>query len=111
MKPHPRATAAVLTLLVTGTGCGPAPEHYDVVIRGGTVIDGVGRLRTGDRAVRRLALAAAILVALQLAVAADMIMRALPQGPRAVHVGLGATVFASLVALAWFVGRPTDSVA
>ena len=70
-----------------------------------------GRFRSGDRTVRRLAIGAAILVVLQLAVAADMIMRALPQAPRAIHVGLGATVFASLVALAWFVSRPMDSAA
>lgn len=71
----------------------------------------MGRFRPGDRAVRRLAIGTAVLVVLQLAVAADMVMRALPQGTRAVHVGLGAAVFASLVALAWFTSRPIDSAA
>ncbi len=71
----------------------------------------MGRVRPGDRAVRRIAIAAAVLVVLQVAVAADMILGGLPPGPRAVHVGLGATVFAALVALAWFVCRPTDSPA
>ena len=53
MKPHPRATAAVLALLIMGTGCGPAPEPYDVVIRGGTVIDGTGDPpRAADVAIR-----------------------------------------------------------
>ena len=53
MKPHPRATASVLALLIMGTGCGPAPEPYDVVIRGGTVIDGTGDPpRPADVAIR-----------------------------------------------------------
>ncbi|MEN8145977.1 MAG: COX15/CtaA family protein, partial [Gemmatimonadota bacterium] len=71
----------------------------------------MGRLRAGDRAVRQLAVGAAILVVLQVAVAADMIMRSLLPGPRVIHVGLGASVFAALVALGWFAARPTDSAA
>lgn len=68
----------------------------------------VKRRRAGDRGARRAAITAAVLVVLQLLIAAGMVSMSLPDWMRATHVALGAAVFGSLVWLAWTVARPVQ---
>lgn len=66
------------------------------------------RWRSGDRpSVRPAWLALGIGVA-QVAVAADMVMRGFPDMSRAIHVALGAALFATLVVYAWRMRRPLE---
>ncbi len=68
----------------------------------------VKRRRAGDRGAGRAAITAAVLVVLQLLIAAGMVSMSLPDWMRAAHVALGAAVFGSLVWLAWTVARPVQ---
>jgi len=68
----------------------------------------VKRRRPGDPGARRAAITAAVLVVLQLLIAAGMVSMSLPDWMRAVHVALGAAVFGALVWLAWTVARPVE---
>ncbi|MDT8436789.1 MAG: COX15/CtaA family protein [Gemmatimonadota bacterium] len=71
----------------------------------------IGRLRPGDRPLRRTALVATGVTVLQIVVGAWMVLAALPGWLRAVHVGLGALVFVALVRLAWEARRPAVAAA
>lgn len=68
----------------------------------------VKKRRPGDPGARRVATTAAVLVVLQLLIAAGMVSMSLPDWMRAVHVALGAAVFGSLVWLEWTVARPVE---
>jgi heme A synthase len=68
----------------------------------------VKKRRVGDRGAFRVALTAAVLVVLQVVIAAGMVSMSLPAWMRATHVALGAAVFGSLVWLAWTVARPVE---
>jgi heme A synthase len=68
----------------------------------------VKKRRPGDPGARRVAMTAAVLVVLQLLIAAGMVSMSLPDWMRTVHVALGAAVFGSLVWLAWTVARPAE---
>jgi protoheme IX farnesyltransferase len=66
----------------------------------------VGRHRPEDRAARRAATTVAVLVVIQIAIGAGMILGNLPTALRALHVAGGAAVFGSLVWAATLVSRP-----
>lgn len=66
----------------------------------------VSRRRTGDAGVRRAAMLAAVLVVLQVLIAAGMVSMSLPAWMRATHVALGAAIFGALVWLSWTAARP-----
>lgn len=64
------------------------------------------RWRPWDRTARAWAWASAALTALQLAIAAAMVLLFLPDGLRAAHVAAGAAVFVALVLHAWTMAHP-----
>ncbi len=67
------------------------------------------RNRPADSGLRRAAIVAALLIAAQLAVAAAMVLLALPGSLRVLHVALGAAVFWALAVVAWLSARPPES--
>lgn len=69
----------------------------------------IGRRRPGDAGARSAALLAMVLTSVQLVVGAAMVMWQLPPSLRALHLALGAAVYAALVVLAWRVRRPVDA--
>lgn len=66
----------------------------------------VRRRREGDAGARRAAVVVAVLVVLQVLIAAGMVSMSLPAWMRVAHVTLGAAVFGALVWLSWTVSRP-----
>jgi cytochrome c oxidase assembly protein subunit 15 len=66
----------------------------------------ITRRRPTDPGLRRPALIMAIVVILQLAVGAAMVLMNLPTDLRATHVGLGAAVFVAAVRLVWLARYP-----
>lgn len=69
----------------------------------------VARRRPDDRPALRASVVVALLAVAQLGVAAAMVLQALPEGLRALHVALGAGVFGALVVTAELVRlRPVD---
>jgi len=66
----------------------------------------ISRSRPSDPGLRRPALIMAIVVVLQLAAGAAMVLMNLPSDLRATHVGLGAAVFVAAVRLAWLARYP-----
>lgn len=70
----------------------------------------IKRRRPGDTGALRAGLAAAVVVTLQLVIAAGMVSMSLPDWMRAAHVALGAAVFGTLVWTAWTVSRPAGAL-
>ncbi len=64
------------------------------------------RRRPGDMATRASSWVVVAVAVGQVAVAAAMVLAGLPDGLRALHVAMGAGVFAALVAHAWLVAHP-----
>jgi heme A synthase len=69
------------------------------------------RRRSGDAATRAGGRVVVVTALGQVAVAAAMVLALLPDGLRALHVALGAAVFAALVAHAWLVAHPGQQAA